>query len=351
MREIDGSHGEGGGQLLRTACALAAITGDAVRLVNVRARRDPPGLAPQHLTAVKAVGALCGAEVDGLELRSREIVFRPGRVRGGEFHFDVGTAGCLTLVLQALLPVAITAPAPLRIRLIGGTDIRGAPPLDYFRYVLLPLLARMGVDVDLTLIRRGYYPRGGGEIMVSIQPGRLHALRAEHAEAIARIEGRIHVSNLPAHIASRMQEAAVRLLGDIAPARIEQQLLSGEQAIGPGGAIVLWACGASRLLGGAEVAQRGVPAERIAENAAGRLRDDIAAGATLDIHASDQILIYAALARAPSCFLARELTSHAQTALWLLQQFLPLRTQTRPVGRCTRVELEAGGGAPMRPAV
>jgi RNA 3'-terminal phosphate cyclase (ATP) len=342
MREIDGSHGEGGGQLLRTACALAAITGEPLRLRNIRARRAPPGLAPQHLTAVRALAALCDARTEGLGLRSEELVFRPGKPRGGEFRFDVGTAGSVTLVLQALLPAALVAGAPVRIHLAGGTDVRAAPPLDYLRFVLLPLLARMGAPVELTLQRRGYYPRGGGEITVLVRPGRLEGLRLEAPGALQEIRGIAHVSNLPEHIVTRMRETAQRMLADLARVAIEPQILGRDQAIGQGGAIVLWARTAHALLGGSEVAQRGVPAERIAATAVQMLRDDIAAGATLDIHASDQLPIYFALARGPSCFLARTLSSHAQTALWLLPQFLPLRVHTRAAGAGTRVDIEPG---------
>ena len=342
VREIDGSYGEGGGQLLRTACALSAITGEPVRLRDIRARRSPPGLAPQHLTAVKAVAALCDARVEGLELRSPELVFRPDSLRGGEFRFDVGTAGSITLVLQALLPAALAAGAPVHIHLTGGTDVRSAPPLDYLRFVLLPLLARMGARVVITLLRRGYYPRGGGEVTVVVQPGRLQGLCIEAPGAVKEIRGIAHVSNLPAHIVERMQQTAARMLSDIVHVEIEQQILGPGEAIAQGGAIVLWARTDHALLGGSEVAQRGIPAERIAGNAAQALRDEIAAGATLDLHASDQILIYCALAQKPSCFLARALSSHAQTTLWLLQQFLPLRVNMRPAGACTRVEIEPG---------
>jgi RNA 3'-phosphate cyclase len=342
MRDIDGSYGEGGGQLLRTACALSAITGAPVRLHNIRARRAPPGLAPQHLTAVKAVAALCDAQVEGLEVRSEELIFRPRKLRGGEFRFDVGTAGSVTLVLQALLPVALVCGAPVRIHLTGGTDVRGAPPLDYLRFVLLPLLAQMGADVQLTLRRRGYYPRGGGELEVVVQPRRLQPLRIEAPGAVQEIHGIAHVGNLPAHIVTRMQQTAARRLADIAPVEIEPHILGRDQAIGQGGAIVLWARTAHALLGGSEVAQRGIPAERIAETAVQALREDLLAGATLDIHASDQILIYAALAQGPSSFLARTLSSHAQTALWLLPQFFSLRVNTRAAGACTRVDIAPG---------
>ncbi len=341
MLDIDGSYGEGGGQLLRTACALSAITGKGLKLHDVRARRTPPGLAPQHLTAVKAVAALCDAQTEGIELRSRELVFRPGRLRGGEFRFDVGTAGSVTLVLQALLPAALVSGARSQIHLTGGTDIRGAPPLDYLRFVLLPLLVRMGAEVNVTLVRRGYYPRGGGEIAVQVRPGRLRPLRLEQAGAVEKIRGLIHVANLPEHIATRMHQTAVRVLAAIAGIEIEQQILDRQQAIGQGGAIVLWTSGTQTPLGASAVAQRGVPAERIAERAARALREEISAGATLDIHAADQILIYAALAPGRSCFLVRTLSSHAQTALWLLQQFLPVNVSTAPAGACTRLDIEA----------
>jgi RNA 3'-terminal phosphate cyclase (ATP)/RNA 3'-terminal phosphate cyclase (GTP) len=342
MRAIDGSYGEGGGQLLRTACALAAITGEAFHLRHIRARRAPPGLAPQHLAAVKAVAALCEARVEGLELRSPELSFHPGKLRGGDFRFDVGTAGSVTLVLQALLPAALHAGAPVRIQLAGGTDVRAAPPLDYLRHVLLPLLAQMGAEVQVTLRRRGYYPRGGGLVEVVVQPRVLKGLRLETAGAAKQICGIAHVSNLPAHIAARMQRTAARLLADIAPVEVEQQVLGQDQATGQGGAIVLWARTDHALLGSSEVAQRGVPAERIAGTAAQALREDIVCGATLDLHASDQVLIYCALAQGPSCFRTRTLSSHAHTALWLLQQFLPMRVGTIPADAATHVDIEPG---------
>lgn len=337
MLAIDGAHGEGGGQLVRTACALAAITGKAVRVSDIRARRDPPGLAPQHVTAVRAVAELCAAEVEGLALHARELVFRPGTLRGGQFRFDVGTAGSITLVLQAVLPAAFAGAARSTLRLVGGTDVTGAPPLDYFRYVYLPLLARLGLHAEAQLIRRGYYPRGGGEVEVAVQPARPSALCLESAGALAEIRGSAHVANLPAHIAERMQQTATQTLAGFPRVHIERQVLGREQAIGAGGAIVLWARTAHTVLGGAEVAQRGVAAERIAEQAAQALRAELEAGATLDIHALDQILPYAALASGASCFRARAWTSHAQTTAWLLEQFLPVRFDVSPGGALMRV--------------
>lgn len=340
MHEIDGSYGEGGGQLVRTAVALSAMTGKAIALRNIRARRPRPGLAAQHLTAVRAVATLCRAEITGLELGAREFTFRPGGLQGGHFDFNVGTAGSVILVLQAALPAAFACGAPIHLRLTGGTDVKAAPPLDYFRYVLLPLLAKMGLSVNVTVLRRGYYPRGGGEIEVSLPPVKeLRPLCMDTAGAAHEIEGIIHTANLPGHIAERMRQAALRKLQGFGNAHVDCQRLGRNEATGQGGAVVLWARTPCVLLGAAATVERGVPAERIGEEAAQALSDEISAGATLDIHASDQLLIYLALAQGASRLLLRSLTSHAQTTLWLLRQFLPLRFQTTQRGELTCLDL------------
>ncbi|HEV8595749.1 MAG TPA: RNA 3'-terminal phosphate cyclase, partial [Thermoplasmata archaeon] len=144
MIEIDGGHGEGGGQLVRNAAAMSAVTGKAVRVTNIRARRPNPGLAAQHVAALRALAAIANAEIEGLQPGSRQIVVRPGTLAGGKHRFDVGTAGAVTLVLQACLPPALLAPSPTELHLTGGTDVKWSPPLDYFRFVFLPLLERMG---------------------------------------------------------------------------------------------------------------------------------------------------------------------------------------------------------------
>ena len=337
MLVIDGAHGEGGGQLVRTACALAAITGKAVRVFNIRAHRDPPGLAPQHVTAVRAVAELCAAAVEGLALRARELVFRPGTLRGGQFRFDVGTAGSVTLVLQAVLPAAFAGAARSTLCLVGGTDVTGAPPLDYLRFVFLPVLARMGLHAEIKVRQRGYYPRGGGYVEVEVAPGMPQPLVLESAGTLQAIEGAVHVANLPLHIVERMQHTAERRLRDYPNVRITPDVHGHDRAFGPGGAIVLWARTANTVLGAGEAAQRGVPAERIAETASEALRAELETGATLDLHASDQVLLYCALARGASVFLARAWSSHAQTTAWLIEQFLPVRIRASAQGALTRV--------------
>lgn len=340
MLEIDGAHGEGGGQLVRTAVALAAVTGRPARISNIRAGRSKPGLAAQHVAAVRAVAGLCGGSVENLALKSSQIEFRPGRRSGGAFKFEIGTAGSISLVLQALLPVAASGAAPCRATIGGGTDVRGAPPIDYLQHVLLPLLGRMGVRVALDVRRRGYYPRGGGEVELSVQPGKLRPMRLEDPGRPLRIGGLAHVAGLPLSVAERMRDAAARQLATgTAKPGIATALLEEGPAAGQGGAVVLWAELENSTLGAGRVAERGVRAETLGEAAGRELGEDLAAGAALDVHAADQMLVYLALAGGESSFTTRALTSHACTAMWLIEQFLPARLGISAAGTCTRVSV------------
>lgn len=342
MLDIDGSYGTGGGQLVRNAVALAALTGTALRIRSIRAKRDRPGLAPQHLTAVRAVGEICGARIDGLAPRSNEIAFDPGPVRGGRFAFDVGTAGSVTLVLQALLPLMVGVRAGFRVEVAGGTDVRAAPPLDYLREVLLPLIARMGAEVRLATRRRGYFPRGGGVVEVTVAPRALRPLRLDAPGRLLAVDGLAHVAHLPAHIAERMQSSALGRLGTRAvPPACDTAILQGDEAIGQGGAVVMWARCEHTVLGAGRVAERGLRAEALGEAVGAELAADLDAHATLDLHAADQILVYLALAGGGSSFTTRELTDHARTAMWLIEQFLPARFTSSCVGILTRIDVSS----------
>ncbi len=340
--QIDGAHGEGGGQLVRTAVALAALTGRSIRVDNIRARRDKPGLAAQHLTAVRAVATLCDADVAGLELRSQRIEFKPQALRGGEFRFDVGTAGSVTLVLQAVLPALIAGREPAHVVVIGGTDVRWSPPIDYLREVTLPLIERMGAQVSLDVLRRGYYPRGGGEVAASITPAPLQSLQLADSGPLQSLHARVHVSNLPLHIAERMRDAMAARLEAVAkpPVGVEMLSLGWEDAVGPGGAVVAWARTEHTVLGAGRVAERGIRAETLGDAVGRSLAADLTSGVTLDLHASDQLLVYFALARRPSVFTTHRLSSHAQTAMWLIEQFLPVQFVVTPLTELVRIEVQ-----------
>jgi len=337
--EVDASYGEGGGQLLRTAVALAVLTGSGVRLVNVRAGRRRPGLAPQHLAAVRALAALCDARCDGLELRSTRLVFEPrARPGGGELRVEVGTAGSVTLVLQALVPVLLAARATTRVVVAGGTDVRQAPTWDYFCRVLLPLLRRMGLGVEASILRRGYYPRGGGEVAVQVEPGVPSPLVLAGGPSRWRIEGDAHVANLPVSIAERMRAAALVALGGAGS--VGARGLSPDEAIGTGGAITVVAESDGGRLGASRVAERGVRAEALGEALGRELAADLASGAALDVHAADQVLVYTAMASGRSSFTARAISSHARTAMWLIPKFLPARFALEERGGLARVSVE-----------
>lgn len=326
MTEIDGSHGEGGGQLVRMAVAVAAALGVPVRIVNIRARRRVPGLAAQHVAAVRAVAALCDADCEGVQLRSSALSFAPRRLHGGEFDIEVGTAGSIALVLQAMLPAAVASGARVEARIRGGTDVPAAPPIDYVRLVMLPLLAGMGIDAQLELVRRGYYPKGGGEVRLSLAPvPRVRPLVCSGVGPLERIELLAHVAHLPRQIADRMARAARAELPGGLPLQSRLEVCPDERASGPGGAIVLRAVAANTVLGAGQVAERGVPAERLGQLAGRALADDVRSAACVDIHAADQVPVFLALAEGTSTFRARRLSPHAATVMWLLEQLSAAR--------------------------
>ncbi len=340
MIEIDGSYGEGGGQLLRMAVALAAVTHTPVTVHRIRAGRPNPGLAAQHVTALKAMAELASAEVQGLEIGSSEVVFTPGDLLGGDHTFDVGTAGSVTLVLQACLPVAFAAKDSSHLRIVGGTDVKWSPPLDSFARVFLPWVRRLGGEADLLSHRRGYYPRGGGEIEIAIQPTSVWSpLSLPEAGAVERVRGIAHTSNLPADIPKRMKNAALRRLHGVSDAKIEERVYPGEDAVGQGGAIVLWAEREHTLVGADCLAERGMSAERVGEEAAENLEAEILSGSTVDLHTADQIVAYLALAEQASSFLVQEVSSHLRTMAWLVPQFVRRTIEFQSVGDLTRVKV------------
>jgi RNA 3'-terminal phosphate cyclase (ATP) len=271
---------------------------------------------------VRAVAAACGGTVEGLALGSQDISFFPGELRGGSFEFDVGTAGSVPLVLQALLPSMVASGHRFEARLIGGTDVRAAPPLDYLEHVLIPLLARLGVRASVRCLRRGYYPRGGGIVDVRVEPHALGGCAFESPGRMLAMHGVAHAAGLPAHVPERMRASAVAQLPACGDIGIEARI-DGE-ASGAGGAIVIWAQTEHTILGAGRVARRGVPAETLGGEAGSELAADLRAGATLDVHAADQILVYLALGGGGS-FLTRSLSLHARTAMWLIGQMLPMR--------------------------
>src|SRR2546422_9347862 len=215
MIEVDGSFGEGGGQVLRTAVALAAVLSQEIHVFNIRAGRAEPGLRPQHMTGVKAAAQLCSGSLEELEVGSTEFVFKPGKLRAGTFKFDVGTAGSVTLVLQTLMPILAFAPGGVHLEITGGTDVKWSPPIDYVRLVMLPILKKVGYNGHLETVRRGHYPKGGGLVRFSLQgPSKLQPLTNDKSGSISRIHGISHATSLPRHVAERQASSAKKRLED-----------------------------------------------------------------------------------------------------------------------------------------
>ncbi len=335
MLTIDGSYGEGGGQVLRTSLSLAAITGQAVRIERIRAGRKKPGLRPQHLTGVRAAAAVCGARLDGAKLGSQTLTFVPGGpVRPGQYMFDVadaaqgGSAGSVGLVLQTvLLPLAL-AEGESYLTLRGGTHVAWSPSASYLEHVFLPVLARMGVRAQIELARWGFYPTGGGEIQVRIvgQGEALRPVQLTGRGELRKVWGAAAVMNLPAHIPQRMANRARNVLGEAGlDAYVEPRRLRGT---GPGAGIFLFAeyapvsGGEGAIAGFTAYGRQGLPAERVAEAACRELLAYHRSGASSDQYLADQLVLPMVLARAESQVRTCQVSQHLLTNIWVVRQFL-----------------------------
>lgn len=316
MINIDGSYGEGGGQIIRTAVALSAVTGIGVAVNNIRVNRPKPGLKAQHLTAIKTAAEITGAEVSGLKTGSIELTFKPHVNSGGYFEVDIGTAGSITLLLQCLMPVAACADGEVTLDITGGTDVSWSPPIDYMTRVLLPVLAEMGLDCSIKVYRRGYYPRGGGRVSAVITPSELKAVDVE--KRACKVGGISHCSNLPPHVAQRQADAATGALeraGYSASINVESSKYPST-----GSGITLW-CNAA---GGSALGKRGLPAEKVGRTAAGEIIAELGSWAAVDVHLGDQLIPYMGLAGG-GCFTVREVSGHTQTNIWVVEQFLSVK--------------------------
>ena len=319
MLRIDGARKSGSGTIVRTAVALAALLGEELFLYNIRAKRDKPGLRPQHLRAVRAVAELCGGELDGAAVGSMELRFRPGRkLAGGEHVWDIGTAGSTTMLALTVLPVAAFAEGPSVFRIRGGLFQDFAPSAFHTRHVLLPALGELGLRAELEVVRPGYVPKGGGIVELSVTPveGKLRPLVREELEGELRFWGIALSSHLRGRkVSERMAkrcQAVLQRRGITAPFSI----LHDETAPQPGAALALF-CedGRGARLGADRAGAPRRSAEEIGEAVARMLLEDLDSGATVDRHLADQLIPYAALAEGESRYLVPGLTDHVESNL------------------------------------
>lgn len=336
MIRIDGSSGEGGGQILRTALGLSLVTAQPFLVENIRARRKQPGLLRQHLTAVLAAAQVGGAETEGAELGSARLVFRPGKIKGGSFTFSIGTAGSTTLVLQTVLPALLIAKEPSSVVLEGGTHNMHAPPFDFLAKSFVPVLSRMGVELRLRMDRYGFYPAGGGRIMVTVEPcPKPGALRMVERPAITHRRARVVLANLRKDIGKRELSRVYQRLGW---AREDLHIEETTQSAGPGNALMLEAGSADHTEVATAFGRLGTSAENVADEAIDEIREYLASDAPVGMHLADQLLVPMALAGSGE-FHAVKLTGHTVTNIETIQQFLPVRFTTSEQGRGWRVAL------------
>ncbi len=329
MIQINGALGEGGGQVLRTALTLSILTQQAVRISNIRLRRPKPGLQAQHLACVDAAASISRATVEGASRESTKLVFQPGKIRTGRFHFEINTAGSACLVLQTIfLPLSL-AGSTSTVSISGGTHVPWSPSYHYLAYQWLPVLTWMGFSAEINLQQAGFYPRGGGVIRATLHPcHRIQPLQADEPLKTAQIEGISMVSNLEKSIAERQKrQATLRLLPHFASIRIK---IAEIPAASPGTHLLLKAVSHSAdgpPLGGcySSLGQRGKPAERVADEAVDPIINYVQSGASVDRFLADQILLPLALAKSPSWFTTDAITTHLLTNAEVIRAFLPVQ--------------------------
>jgi RNA 3'-terminal phosphate cyclase (ATP) len=337
MINIDGSYGEGGGQILRTSLGLSLVTGKPFRIERIRAARKTPGLLRQHLTAVNAATAIGQAEVTGATLGSRELTFIPGEVVPGEYSFAIGTAGSTALVLQAILPALIVASGSSVLTLQGGTHNPFAPPFDFLQRAFLPLLNRMGPNVKAELERPGFYPAGGGKVRFTITPA--NNLKPFDIRERGDIRSRMAtalVANLPANIAERELAIIGRKLSWGSDC-LHQEVTRNSN--GPGNVVSIEIESEHITEVFTAFGERGLLAESVAEKAVKEARRYLASGIPVAEYLADQLLIPMALARG-GAFTTCTLSRHAQTNIEVIHQFLDTRISTTdPSKRTCIVEI------------
>jgi len=330
MINIDGGAKSGSGTIVRYSVALASLLGKEIRIENIRAGRDKPGLRAQHLKVVQACQEMCQGVVKNASVGSKEITYTPGgRFNGGEYSWDIGTAGSTTMMAQTLLPLACFARKPSKFRLEGGLFQDFAPSAYHMKFVLLPLLKRMGVRIGLDIIRPGYVPRGGGIIQVRVEPaGKLKPLNITEQGEIFSIKGTALSSHLKEkRVSQRMAEECQRVLSSYGY-KAEIERIEDKSSLQEGAALAIYAeTSLGNRMGSDRAGRPGRSSESIGRYVAERLIEDIETGAAVDRYIADQLIIYAGLVKGVTRYSIPRITEHVETNLWLIEKFLGARTR------------------------
>lgn len=324
--EIDGSERSGSGTILRLTTALATILGEDLHIYNIRKRRSQPGLRPQHLEAVLTAAKLCDAEVKGAVLNSQELWFRPGRIVGGQIEAEIGTAGSIPMLLLTVLPICAYAEKTVQIQVTkGGTDVRHAPTINYLKQVLLPMLERTGLRSSLQIHRYGYYPKGMGEVTLTVHPRhRLAPLKLEKFGKLDKLRGVSVCTFLKdRRVADRQAEAARKYFEARRFKATIDVVYDESNPLQKGSSLVLWAeTNKGALLGGDAIGEIRKSSETVGGEAAKNILKELESKATVDVHLADMLVPYVALAEGESVYLTHSLTEHIDTNIWFTQKIL-----------------------------
>lgn len=340
MVEIDGSYGEGGGQILRTTLAFSAILKIPVRVKNIRASRKKPGLGNQHLAAVNALARISGGIVEGNNIGSQTLTFIPQEIRPGDYGFKIGTAGSVTLLLQAIFLPLCLAQGDSTLALFGGTHVPWSPPFHYFSQVLLPTLKPMGVSADALIGRWGFYPKGGGQVRLKISSmDGIKPISLIERGPLTKIRGISAIANLPKHVAERQREQALNRIRRELKLDPEIAVFSDAPSIGEGSFLFLLVEYEGIVVGFSSLGARGKPAEKVADEAVGYLKDYVESDGCVDPHLADQLVPFMALAKGESSFTTTQMTEHLFTNLWVVAHFIETKIQMwGDLGRTGRVD-------------
>ena len=319
---IDGSVGEGGGQILRTSLALSCVTGRGLHIENIRAARRNPGLAKQHLSCVQAACQICNGECQGVVQGSKVLDFRPGSVHSGDFYFDIGSAGSASLVIQTLLPALFLADKPSTVTVTGGTHNPLAPPFDFLCETFLPAVATAGFRGSCRLIKHGFFPAGGGRITFDIQPRQKRAhqkINLCEPGGQFQIHARIYTAKLPAHIAQRQQK--LLLQSGLNIRNVEH--IEAADSDGPGNCVMIRLYGNGRTTVFTAFGMRGKPSQDVIGEVVGLAEKFLTSGAAIDRFLADQLLVYMAILKS-GCYTTNELSTHLLTNMEIIKKFLPV---------------------------
>jgi len=332
MITIDGGAKSGSGTIVRYSVALASLLGKEIRIQNIRARREKPGLRAQHLKTIQACQEMCHGVVSGATVGSRDISYAPKeRFKGGEYHWDIGTAGSTTMMAQTLIPLACFAEKPCKFRLEGGLFQDFAPSAYHMKFVLPPLLKQMGIQVKLEIVRPGYVPKGGGILEISVEPtGKLKPLSLTQQGEIRSIKGIALSSHLKERrVSHRMAEECQKILSSYSYKAEIKEIYDGS-SLQEGAALAIYAETSSGSIIGSDRAGRpGRSSESIGRYVAQNLLEDINTGATVDRYIADQLIIYAGLAEGTTQYSIPRITEHVETNLWLIEEFLGAKTKIK----------------------